>query len=221
MLAISEATYFLVSEGLKRDRLSQPQLQPAVDQLSRLASAGTDFRASILWGQVLLSRGQERQAMKVFQKVVNEDAKTNQTTEKEESSKSPFHISKSKAYALLASYNLKNNNISFAYTLSKHAAEKYDDVEAWLCLAKSIPGDSDEKEKYLTHAAAKGSLEAANELGEFFLRRSKGDLYTDEKRGEGKRKNNLRDRMWAKEWFSLGILEGVPRGQEEVMRLLG
>ena len=155
--------------------------------------------------------------MKVFQKAIDED-QTSDNTGKDQGSQdsSPFRISTSKAYTLLASHHLKTNNISLAQSLSKRAAEKYNDMESWLCLAQTQPLDSPERENYLTHAAAKGSLEAANELGEYFLRRSR-----DDSNANGRiEKNNKENRMWAKEWFGLGTHEGVPRNQEEVMKLL-
>ncbi|KAI9791131.1 MAG: hypothetical protein M1816_004362 [Peltula sp. TS41687] len=198
-LGIPEATYFLISEGLRRDRLSQAQLQPALQHLSRLASTGADFRALVLWGQVLVSRRQEQRAMKVLQKVIDKDQITspNRKDEDEEpESRSPFRISKGTAYTLLASHHLKSKNISLARSLSKFAAEKYDDLEAWLSLAQTQPPASPERERYLTHAATKGSLEAADQLGEYFLEKWRG-------------KRNSQDRMWAREWLSLGLQEAL------------
>lgn len=216
-LRLPRATYYLISAGLQnRDALLQSQLQPAIEHLSSLASAGTDFRALILWGRVLLKRGYDRHAAKCFQKVVDDDVdddddddgnhnnshpdrqpakNTTMPVAKEE----PFLPTKAEAYTLLAAHHLQQNQPSLAAPLALHAATTSDAPHAWAVLAQAQPADSPQQAHYYTHAAAHGHLDAAQRLGKLYLRRWSRDpvrTKTDD--------DNWR---WAQEW--LGVSHGA------------
>ena len=217
-LDVPAATYHLVSEGLKRDLLSQSQLQPAIKHLARLARNEPDnIQAMVLWGRVLLSRDEEVEAMKILRKVVDDDMlerREHANNKKSSSSNNATIIDASRvnAYLALARLSVKHQDPEQARKWYEQAAHIYDAVEAWTYLAEIHSSSSHSHlphyEYYLLRAAAKGSLDAADQLGSFYRRRWMAD-----------NKSDVKLLKWSEEWFNICLAEGVVRNPDDLVRL--
>ncbi len=73
------ATYFMVAMALHQKEenvhrtLSRPEMAPALTDLQRRASSGSDRRALVLWGRVLMAQGKSKEAISAFEKAVEVD----------------------------------------------------------------------------------------------------------------------------------------------------
>lgn len=154
-LDVPMATYIIVSFSLQRDQgwsLSKPDLGPVTQHLSTLASKGADIRAMVLWGRVLLSRGDESQAMRIFERIVagaglqrEQAVKSSGSKREEEEEKEHRKIDERLVPgASIADAYLEMGHIQWRLgdtqqnveSIFRIAAERYNHPDAWLQLAK-------------------------------------------------------------------------------------
>ena len=149
-LKLPMATYFLVNTILRRkkDKTSfvlRPEFAPAIRDLEGRASGGEDRIAIILWGRMLMARGDDDQAMEVFRQAVELDNERDGHLEDDVPDEVDERLirgsSLGQAYLHLGRWHLKRHrpeSLTEAESYLRVAAEQYDDAEAWLEVAKLL-----------------------------------------------------------------------------------
>ncbi|KAI9757130.1 MAG: hypothetical protein M1815_001970 [Lichina confinis] len=143
-LKLPLATYFLVNTILRRKKdktsfVSRPEFGPAIRDLESRASGGEDRIAIILWGRLLMARGDDDQAMKVFRQAVELDKERDGHLEDDVPDEVDERLirgsSLGQAYLHLGRWHLKRHkpdSLTEAESYLRVAAEQYDDADAWL-----------------------------------------------------------------------------------------
>ncbi|KAI9830106.1 MAG: hypothetical protein M1826_005100 [Phylliscum demangeonii] len=229
-LGVREATYHLVSAGLKRQRLSLRDMQQPVAHLAQLAARGADPQALVLWGRVQVARGEDRAAMHAFEEALRQTAALEPSAPADEraatSGADPaaagvvavavavdfFGATPAVALVELARLRWKHCDPDAAAEAYWHAAEAYDDATAWLELAKIQPLGSVHYPRFLARAAARNNLEAAQRLAQYYLWKSR--------EGDGSSPAAKEAGAWAREWFAMGSTPAVVPSQDEVGQMM-
>ncbi|KAI9879927.1 MAG: hypothetical protein M1830_006409 [Pleopsidium flavum] len=167
----SNATLQLISEGIRKSGLTNPQLAKPLRRLSYLAETSKNPSAMNLLGQILERQGEADKALGLYEDVVNAENDRYGGADDEDGNIA-------QAWLALGRIKAKNRDVAGAEAALKKAALEFDDPTAYFYLARFRNPKSDDYHLYNLKAASSGLLEAAHNLGIFYLQRSKSDKQT-------------------------------------------
>jgi len=165
------ATLQLVSEGLGKSDLANPQLEEPLRRLSTLGKTNKNPSAMILLGQILERQGKADKALDFYEEVVNTKNDRYGGAEDEDSNIA-------QAWLALGRIKAQGRDLAGAKAALKKAALEFDDPTAYFYMARFRDPKSDDYLLYNLKAASSGISEAAHNLGIFYLQRSKSDQQT-------------------------------------------
>lgn len=164
------ATLKVVSEAYQNGKLATPELAKPLQRLTTLAKVNSNPPAMLLLAQILESQGKVDKALTYYEQITNNDGKDRAAAEADGTI--------ARAWLALGRIKASNEDFTGAEAALKKAALEYDEPTAYFYLARFCDTKSDDYLLYNLKAASSGVREAAHNLGDFYLRQSKGDRQT-------------------------------------------
>jgi tetratricopeptide (TPR) repeat protein len=157
------ATIQILKYALRVGNLQDAEYAAPLELLKTMARSGKSIPAMTLWGKILQSRGEDDEALKIFEQIAI-------TASGGEAAAGDI----SEVFVQQGRILLRQRDVAGAEQAFRKAALELDNAAGYYHLARLQADDSPTKEVYLLKSASSGVLEACHELGEYQLQKLNG-----------------------------------------------